>query len=180
MLGGARMADFVLRALEAVCTETIIAANDPSASEWFPRHRVVRDAEPGRGALGALETALCAATAGTVIICAWDLPFITASLLEELATVVDGGASCCVPQHPDGQLEPLCAAYNASAAPAATALLASGARAAHELVATLGGARWMIPVEAPDHAGPSAFHNINSHDDLARAVEWSFLLQSSS
>ena len=179
-LGGVRMADFVVRALDAVCTETIVAANDPAAAQWFPHHRIVTDAVPGRGALGALETALNAATARTVVICAWDMPFITGATLDTLAAAVEAGASCCIPMHADGQLEPLCAAYDSSAAHTATMLLAGGARAAHELVSAIGGARWQIPSDAPGRDQSRMFHNINTRDDLAQAIEWYTFVQSHS
>lgn len=171
-LGGLRVADFVLRALDAVCAETIVAANDPAAGAWFPQHRVVADSVPGRGALGALETALTAATARTVVVCAWDMPFITAAVLESLAAVVDAGASCCVPTYANGTCEPLCAAYDAAAAPTATTLLASSARAAHELVTLLGGTQWMIHEELVGSDAARIFQNINTRDDLAHAVAW--------
>jgi molybdopterin-guanine dinucleotide biosynthesis protein A len=171
-LGGMRVADFVLRALDAVCTETIVAANDPAAGAWFPQHRIVTDSVPGRGALGALETALTAATARTVVVCAWDMPFVSAAVLEALAAAVDAGASCCIPTYADGTSEPLCAAYDAAAAPTATTLLANGARAAHELVAVLGGSRWMIDDESQGRDAQRIFLNINTREDLAQAVAW--------
>ncbi len=180
LLGGVRIADFVVRALDAVCTETIVAANDPAATVWFPHHRIVADAVPGRGALGALETALNAATARTVVVCAWDMPFVTAATLDALAAAVEAGASCCIPMHADGQLEPLCAAYDASAARTATRMLADGARAAHELVTALGGVRWQIQADTPGRDQSRMFHNINTHDDLTQAVEWYTFVQSHS
>jgi len=172
-----RIADFVVRALDAVCTETIVAANDPAAAAWFPHHRIVADAVPGRGALGALETALNAATAPTVVVCAWDMPFVTAAILDALATAVEAGASCCIPMHADGQLEPLCAAYDSSAARVVTMLRAGGARAAHELVTAIGGARWQIQADGPGRDQSRMFQNINTHDDLAQAVEWYTFVQ---
>lgn len=179
-LGGARVADHVLRALRSVCAEIVIAANDPAACVWFPEFRVIGDAEPGRGALGALETALRAAPGCTVIVCAWDMPFVSASVLDALATAVEAGAACCVPQHPDGRLEPLCAAYNSADASTATMLLADGARAAHDLVTALGGARWAIPASTPEREFSRMFHNVNTPADLALAVEWFALAQSHS
>ncbi len=179
-LGGMRIADFVLRALDAVCTETIVAANDPAARAWFPQHRIVADSTPGRGALGALETALTAATAPTVVVCAWDMPFVTAPVLEALAAAVDAGASCCVPTYANGTSEPLCAAYDAAAAPTATRLLARGTRAAHELVTVLRGTQWMIDEEVMGSDVPRIFQNINTRDDLAQAIAWHSSLHSHS
>jgi molybdopterin-guanine dinucleotide biosynthesis protein A len=169
-LGALRLADYPLQALAAVCDDVIIAANDPAASEWFPLHRVVRDQTPGLGALGALVTALLAAGDRTTVVCAWDMPFVKSELLEALATAVERGASCCIPQHTDGQLEPLCAAYAASCATLSSTLLASGERAAHALAAACGGERWPIPASAPDSGESHSFFNVNTPADLALAA----------
>ncbi|HYW51491.1 MAG TPA: molybdenum cofactor guanylyltransferase, partial [Gemmatimonadaceae bacterium] len=125
-LGDRRVADGPLRALQASCGEVVIAANDDAAPTWFPEFRIVIDSEAGRGALGALETALHASDAATIIVCAWDMPFVTSALLDELAEAVEAGASCVVPVHPGGRHEPLCAAYGRQCAAATTALLKRG------------------------------------------------------
>ena len=171
-LGAMRVADGPLRALERVCDEVVIAANDPDATVWFASHTIVRDAIPGRGALGALETALRAANGRTLVVCAWDMPFVTAATLETLAAVVDAGASCCVPQHADGLLEPLCAAYAPICADVATALLAQGERAAHLVQQACGGVGWSIADHVSGEQATRVFFNVNTHDDLRLAASW--------
>ena len=171
-LGTERVADGPLRALAAVCGDVVIAANDPAAASWFPARRVVRDRVAGLGALGALETALRAAGGRIVVVCAWDMPFVTAAILAQLAAVVEAGASCCVPMHIDGQLEPLCAAYAASCAPVASELLDYGERAAHALIDAVAGSHWSIATTlSPDDAART-FFNVNTPDDLRRAASW--------
>jgi molybdopterin-guanine dinucleotide biosynthesis protein A len=167
-----RVADGALAALRETCDEVVIAANDHTAEFWFREHRVVRDSEAGRGALGALETALLAATGGTVVVCAWDMPFVTAEILDQLARVVDSGATCCVPMHADASSEPLCAAYAASCAAVATALLAQGERSAQALCREVAGVPWSIDAMlSPDRAA-RAFFNVNTPDDLRLAETW--------
>ena len=170
--GDARVADFPLRALQAVCREVVISANDPRAADWFPGHRIVGDTLPGRGALSALETALLAGDGHTVVVCAWDMPFVSAALLESLVAVVEGGAACCVPQHVDRQLEPLCAAYATRCTPTATRLLAEGERAAHRLVEACGGAYLPIPAVADAADLPHPCFNVNTAAVLERASVW--------
>ncbi len=171
-LGQERVADGALRALIQVCDDVVIAANDAAADDWFPGHRVVRDREPGLGALGALDTALRAANERNVVVCAWDMPFVTAALLTALIATVDAGASCCVPVHADGSHEPLCAAYSPQCAATVSTLLVSGERAAHAIVDAVHGSRWSIAEELSPDVAARTFFNVNTPDDLRRAESW--------
>lgn len=171
-LGDARLADYPLRALQEVCGEVVISANDPRAGEWFPGHRIVVDVMPGRGALSALDTALLAGGGRMVVVCAWDMPFVPATLLESLAVEVERGASCCVAQHADGQLEPLCAAYAAECAATATRLLADGERAAQRLAEVCGGTAVAVPASVDPSELPHPCFNVNTAADLERASLW--------
>lgn len=172
-LGDGRVADAPLAALVSMCDDVLIAANHPDAVRWFPDHRIVRDAEPGRGALATLETALLASVARTIVVCAWDMPFVDAAVLEALAALVDAGASCAVPTHADGRVEPLCAAYAASCRPVAAQLLASGVRAGHALFETVEGTAWPIAEHMTTDAAERTFFNVNTPADLTRAAQWS-------
>jgi len=171
-LGATRVCEYALRALGDMCDEVVIAANDPDAALWFPGYRIVPDHVAGLGALGALETALVVAAGRTAVVCAWDMPFVTAALLDEFARAVEGGDSCCVPVHADGRHEPLCAAYGSSCVALVTALLAHGERAAHRLCEQAGGRPWHTASHLGAERAVRTFHNINTPDDLARAASW--------
>ena len=170
--GEGRVCDGPLGALMATCAQVVIACNDAEAVRWFPSHRVVRDSEPGRGALGALETALLASDAQTVVVCAWDMPFADPMVLAALAGLVDAGAPCGVPVHADGQLEPLCAAYAAGCRSVATALLSRGERAAHALFDAVRGTTWPIADQLAACAADRIFLNVNTMADLEQATRW--------
>lgn len=171
-LGDRRLADWPLQLLDATCDEVLVAANDPRAETWFPAHRVVRDAEPGRGALGALETALSNATHDTVVVCAWDMPFVTIAVISALAEVVELGAPCCVPEHADGALEPLCAAYRRQCGAIVTRLLSEGERTAHVVVTEVGGTPWPVSQHLDPRDAHRIFSNVNTNDDLRDAHQW--------
>lgn len=171
-LGDRRLADWPLQVLDATCDEVLVAANDPAAVSWFPPHRVVHDAEPGRGALGALETALAHAAYDTVVVCAWDMPFVTPTIMMALVDAVEEGASCCVPMHDDGTLEPLCAAYQRRCRTLVTALLLNGERAAHVLMAQAAGLPWPVSEHLGLHEAQRCFSNVNTADDLRDANRW--------
>jgi len=171
-LGATRVCEYALRALGDVCDEVVIAANDPDAARWFPGYRIVPDRVAGLGALGALGTALQAAAGRTAVVCAWDMPFVTAALLDEFARAVEGGDSCCVPVHADGRHEPLCAAYGPSCAPLVTGLLERGERAAQLVCERSGGRPWYTASHLGMERAVRTFHNINTPDDLVRAESW--------
>lgn len=170
--GAQRLADFALHALDATCERVVIASNALEAGAWFPGHDVIGDIRPGLGALSALGTALRAANGDVVVVCAWDMPFVSPALLESLAQAVESGAPCCVPVHPDGRLEPLCAAYAPACETVALSLLDAGERAAHALAQRVGGARWPIAPRSPGSDVPDQFFNVNTASDLAYAATW--------
>jgi molybdopterin-guanine dinucleotide biosynthesis protein A len=172
LLGTMRMADHVLAALDAVCDDVVVGANSDDAAVWFPGRRIVRDRAPGLGALGALESALHVSDDATIVVCAWDMPSVTSEVLDALATLVDNGASCAVPQHDDGRLEPLCAAYASRLAPEVTRMLDAGVRAAHAIFDEHQGVALAVSVLAAPGDGSRTFFNVNTPAQLAQAAHW--------
>ena len=171
---GQRLCDRPLSALLAVCDEVFVAANDPHAAGWFPGLRVVRDVHDFGGGLSALATACTAASQATVLVCAWDMPFVTAALLEQLATEVDAGRKSCVPMHADSSLEPLCAAYDKRSSMRAIEdiLVLGDDRSAHTLHDVLGSDGWRIDTHLAAADAARIFSNVNTVDDLERAARW--------
>jgi molybdopterin-guanine dinucleotide biosynthesis protein A len=157
-LGGVRIADRALLARAAVTREQVVVANDPSADEWFPGRRVIGDDDPGLGPLGGLATALRAAEGASVLVVAWDMPFVTAGLLGALR---DEGErereqASVVPVHGlADRAEPLCAYYPPEALPVCLRLLAAGERRATALHAALPGARTLRGTELERHGDPA-------------------------
>jgi molybdopterin-guanine dinucleotide biosynthesis protein A len=136
----------VLAALDAATDSQLIVANEPRATRWFPGRRVVPDETAGLGPLAGLATALQAAGGAAVLVVAWDMPFVTASLLRALRRIGDEGegAMAVVPVHgADRWTEPLCAYYAPEALTICRALLAAGERRARALPAALPGASMM-------------------------------------
>ncbi len=122
---------------------------------------------PGQGSLGGILTAVEAAA--PVLCVAWDMPFVPAGLLRDLARLLDR-ADVAVPESggPRG-IEPLCAGYGPACGPAIRAALARGDQRAI-------GFHGEVRVARLDRAGvlqygdPEVlFFNVNSPDDLLRA-----------
>jgi len=170
LVGGMRIVDRLVEAmLDAFGTRPLLVANDPAAAEWGTGLAVHPDVRPGEGALGGLLTALTRSGGAPVVVAAWDMPFVPASLLRELA---DGlGAHDAMLPASDGRrgVEPLLAAYGPASLPAIVAALDRGDRRAiafHDAVRV-----GILPLErVRTHGDPSLlFLNVNSPEELAHA-----------
>lgn len=174
-VGGERMIDRVAKALRAVTDDLLVIANDPDAATWLPGVRVAGDVRPGEGALGGLHAALTRAE-GDIVLVAWDMPFVSASLLGAMRARGEGdgvhdGADAVLPESGGSRrgVEPLCAWYSARCLPAVTAALDAGDRrviAFHDAVRTV-----RMGIDAVRAFGDPArlFANVNSPDELAAA-----------
>lgn len=133
-----------------------------------PGARVVADAHPGTGPLGAVLTALDAANADAVFVIGGDMPEVPAELVAALAARhAAGGSDVTAPASARG-IEPLAAIYAQSARPALAAALASGDLS---LQHALGRVRLdVMPArDVAAHGSPDRlFRNINSPDDFPR------------
>jgi molybdopterin-guanine dinucleotide biosynthesis protein A len=85
LVGGRRILDRVADVLfEALGTPPLIVANAPEAASWRPDLEVAADDRTGFGALGGLYTAVVKGPAPVVVV-AWDMPFLAAPLIREVA-----------------------------------------------------------------------------------------------
>jgi molybdopterin-guanine dinucleotide biosynthesis protein A len=170
-VGGERILDRLVRELTAALGEPpLLVANAPDAGGWRPDLRTVPDARPGLGALGGLFTAVLEAPAPVVCV-AWDMPFVSAALVRELA---DGLArhDAVLPESGGRRgVEPLCAAYGPACRDAMAASLDERDLRAigfHRRIDV-----GILPLERVRAlADPEfLFFNVNTQDDLGRADE---------
>ena len=170
-VGRARIIDRQLAALSQVADDIRIVANDPDRYAALGV-RVIPDAVPDRGPLGGLYSALIDARHDPVIVLACDLPFVTAALLERLATELGTGepVDAVVPRSRRG-LEPLCAAYARRCAPYALARLVRGALQVAGLLEDVA-VRVLEPDALAVYDAGALFENVNTPHDHARARGW--------
>jgi molybdopterin-guanine dinucleotide biosynthesis protein A len=110
-VGGTRIIDRVAGVLSEATDSLLLIANDPAASDWLPDVPRAGDIITGQGSLGGIHAALVAA-GSNVIVVAWDMPFVPASLLRALRSAAEG-ADAVVPESGSKRgLEPLCAYYS--------------------------------------------------------------------
>ena len=169
VVGGERILDRLVAVfVEAFGGPPLLVANDAAATSWRSDLEVVGDVEPGLGALGGILTAVDRGPA-PVVLAAWDMPFVTVSLLRALAQGLQAH-DAFLPES-DGRrgLEPLCAGYGPACRPAIARALERGDRRAiafHPQV-NVG----ILPLEQVRHLGDPAtlFFNLNTPDALAKA-----------
>ncbi len=142
-------------------------ANAPDAGLWRPGLRIEPDVVPDLGSLGGILTAV--ERAGPVLCVAWDMPFVPAGLLTELADALEG-ADAALPESDSRRgLEPLCAAYGPACAPAIRAAVARGERRAVGFHGEIRLHR-LARERVLQYGDPGVvFFNVNSPTDLARA-----------
>lgn len=169
-VGGERILDRLVRvAIEAFNASPILVANDPEAASWRRELKVVADIRPGEGALGGLLTAVSAGEGAAVVVMAWDMPFVPASLLGALAAGL--AEHDAVLPASDGRrgVEPLLAAYGPACLIPMIAALERGDRRAiafHDQVDV----GILSLDEVRRHGDPALlFLNVNTPEDLQTA-----------
>lgn len=167
-VGGRRILDRVVETLaDALGTPPALVANSAEAAGWIPGLDVHPDVVPGIGALGGILTAV--ERLGTVVCVAWDMPFVPAPLLRELAAGL-ASADAVLPESGSRRgLEPLCAAYGAACGPAIRSALARGDRRAIGFHGEVRVARLTGGVVLKYGDPDVLFFNVNAPEDLQHA-----------
>ena len=170
IVGSQRIIDHVATALRHACDELLLAANDAAAASWLPGTAVVADIHRGAGGLAGVEAAM--RRVGSIVVVAWDMPFVPGTLIRELVRVGNATSAAVVMPESDSPygFEPFCAYYDARVLPALGAFLERGGGAARDFLA---GIEQVQRIAAADVAGfgdrKTIFFSVNSADDLARA-----------
>jgi molybdopterin-guanine dinucleotide biosynthesis protein A len=129
--------------------------------------RVVEDRLPGNGALGGLYTALIEAPTDQVLVIACDMPFISAPLLQALATAGEE-VDVALPRDGRGR-HPLCASYHRRIAPQLRRAIDAGALRIADALDGL-----QVRELGPDELEPfnrdgKLLFNVNTPDDYQTA-----------
>jgi molybdopterin-guanine dinucleotide biosynthesis protein A len=174
LVGGVRIIDRVVRALQAVTPDIILASNSPEASSWLDDVAVMADKYVAVGGLGGVHSGL--STGRDALVLAWDMPFVPGALLQALVTTAEkNSAAAMVPasRSPHG-IEPFCAYYAQAALAPLEVFLRSGGGSAHAFLASLPNVRH-LPLHEAARFGDAAwlYFSVNSADDLARARAFS-------
>jgi len=165
-LDGEPLITRVANVLAEVADEVLIVANDPRyESLGLP---VVRDRYPEGGALGGIATGVGAATHGTVLVAACDMPFLSASVWR-LLLGHDGEADVVIPRI-GGEFETLHALYTKACLPHMARALAENRLRVISFFAAV----TVKPIDEPElraiDPALRAFTNVNTPEELASAL----------
>lgn len=165
VVDGRRVVDRVLDALAGVVDERFLITND-AAIRGAVDVVVYGDERAERGSLVGLHSALTHCRAAALVV-AWDMPFVSAALLEHLRTVGERAKAAAIPLGPSGP-EPLCAYYPRTALANVERQLAAGDLRLTHFVATLTSAVLVPPGDVARFGPPDVlFANVNTPADLA-------------
>jgi molybdopterin-guanine dinucleotide biosynthesis protein A len=165
-----RIIDRVASALSQVTNELLLVANDPDAGHWLPGVAVVSDLHPGAGGLAGVEAALSRGRDALVV--AWDMPFVTPSLLRMLvdaARAHDADVALPASDSPYG-FEPFCAHYSVRVREPLSDFFESGGGAARDFLRSLSRVH-LVPAVDVEQIGDARrlFFSVNTAEDLERA-----------
>jgi molybdenum cofactor guanylyltransferase len=159
-LAGRPLLHYPLAVLELVLDEVAVVAKRDTALPALPDVvPVLFEPDLPRHPLAGVAHALLWAAGRPVLVCAVDLPLVTAGVLRELLLAEPGDAPVVVPRAA-GRLQPLCALYLPQAL-GALADFPADARAT-DIVAGMGPA--IVDID-----DDKAFFNINAPEDLLQA-----------
>lgn len=161
-LAGRPLISYPLRAMRAVLTEVVVVAKPDTALPELAGVEIWIEPALPRHPLVGICHALQMAVGRPVLVCAADLPFVTAATLARLARADPGDAPAVIAVSPDDELQPLLGCYQPAAAGALEA-------AAHEAVAPLRRAVAAIQPRRLKIADARLLFNVNSRQDLDRA-----------
>ena len=174
LIGGEPLLRRAVARLRLALAEVIVVGA-PACASLLPGSRIVADAWPGRGPLGALATALRVIEAteatGWALLVACDMPFTQPALLRAMArlALTTPDVDVVALRGPRG-LEPLHAVYHRRCLPLALARLAGDDASLQGLLATAR-VREVTPDDARrlDPSGRSAF-NANTPEEWRLAL----------
>jgi molybdopterin-guanine dinucleotide biosynthesis protein A len=154
---GRPLAVSVADALREAAGNAILVGNtDLSAVTGLP---AIPDLFPGEGPLGGILTALRSTTADWNLVCACDMPELTAAFLSRLFEAAEAcDADLLLPVSPAGRPEPLCAVWHRRALDRLSDVFNAGTRRVSEAAAALRTVRYRVDEVAP-------FQNVNTPED---------------
>ena len=168
-VGGRRLVDHAAALLTAVADPVI------EVGPGWSGLPAVREDPPGSGPLAALGAGAASLRAaghnGAVLVLAVDMPRVGVELLRLLAG--RPGTATAVPRA-GGHPQPMCARYGPDVLAAVDERLAAGGRSLRDLLETLavsGAVSWVEPEEWEPVAGPEAFADVDTPEDLRRLRE---------
>jgi molybdopterin-guanine dinucleotide biosynthesis protein A len=150
----------------------VLISNAVEAPGWLPDSVVFGDVRHERGSLVGIHTAL-AQTKSSVMVVAWDMPFVTSDLLRFIQERGRDEPFATAPEGPSG-LEPFCAMYTPACLPVFESALDAREFRMSTVLESLPSLTRIPVAEISSIGDPSRlFFNVNNAADLALAEKMS-------
>jgi molybdenum cofactor guanylyltransferase len=162
-LCGKALICYPLEALRAALADVAILAKPDSELPSLPGVTVWVEPQLVSHPLIGIRHALALARGRPVLVCAVDMPFVTADLITRVASADPGGCPAVIASRADGTLEPLLGCYR----PSAATLLGPAADEASEPLRDVVARLEPRLVEVDE---PQQLFNVNSPEDLLHAA----------
>jgi molybdopterin-guanine dinucleotide biosynthesis protein A len=160
-LAGRPLIAYALAAMREVVADVTIIAKPDTVLPRAGGVRVLREPAEPRHPLVGIVHALGAAGGRPVLVCAADLPLVTAEVLDALARADPGGAPAVVAAAPGRGLQPQLGCYRPEAAALLQAAADEGRAPVRAAVRAIGARQLAVP--------DAVLFNVNTAEDLARA-----------
>jgi molybdopterin-guanine dinucleotide biosynthesis protein A len=153
----------VLEAVSVISGRIHIITGNAEYEKWgYP---LVQDILPGLGPAGGVLTSLKHASSDTVLICACDMPELSAGILQRMCARYRKNADVLVAAI-NGRREPLLAIYQTAILPKWEEMLNQGFRKMTDFLDQLETNIFEV-TEDPDYH-PAMFKNVNTREDLEK------------
>lgn len=169
ILAGKPLVSYVVETLQALFEDVLIVTNEPVSYEHFDV-TVVSDIVRGAGSLGGLLTALVHAKAERCFVVACDMPFLNPTLIRRMLGRCKG-MDVVVPSV-QGDLQPLHAIYSKRCIGHIQERIAEGEFRIYDFYPEV--LTFHLEERVCREVDPESrsFANINTQEDLARALRW--------
>ena len=165
---GRRVVDRVIDALLPATDELLLIANDEAVWAAIDGVPARADVRRERGGLAGIHSAL-AYCANAALVVAWDMPFVSSTLLSSLRRRGEESHAAVIPEGAEG-LEPLCAYYPKSALDVVERQLDAGEFRVSAFIEALPHRVIMAQRDVSRFGAPERlFVNVNSPADLIAA-----------
>ena len=111
MYGGKALVSYSIEALQPLCGEILLSANNELESYGEFGLKIIQDEMKGIGPMGGLLACLKQSKTRYNLVLSCDIPFVETELLSYMLSQIEN-SQVVLPVHGEGLIEPLCGFYN--------------------------------------------------------------------
>lgn len=165
VVDGKNIVERTIAVLRPLVNEIIVISNGNNYD--YLGLSVYNDIIPACGPMGGIYTALNFSKTDRILVVSCDMPFVSESILTALVNSSNGG-EVVIPEHGEGELEPLCAIYSKSCFDKFAELLRSGNWKMKDSLQYFKVNKVVFP---QDEVSPRYFMNVNTPSEYRSIIQ---------